>query len=675
MPSAFLAGFPAGLLQARDLQQKEDYNRALIQLNQQNQALRQYAFQQELQDRQREQQSGALAFQTLLGAQQTRNPFSQDPVVPQSFPPDGGQGISLPQVPRGSGMPTDAQLDLARAAIARGFPPAAAAGMAGSMTGESGRNLDPYALNPTSGATGMAQWLGPRKDALLGRPDPYSRETQTGYLFDELRGPERATADRLMGERDPARAARTFTTGFERPGNVPMGGREQAARSIFAALSPEERETASDTAVTVAAQTPPQMAGRMSLQQVAQMVERTAGPNTDPQTKMAATASLYKLMNDDARAQFSQTMEWYRFGETHRHNVVTEGRERGADWEVVQTPDGGLARLNRATGQASPVSGLPSGTTKIGSPRKDDAGGNWQILTDPANNQQFMMRPGNPGSAQTLAGEPYKPGGAAKLGPSQGAAGDIETVAKGIANYQIAPLTGWTLRGPWGQAVTKRVLEINPDFQATQFAARQSGARAFATGRQSDTVRSMNVAIDHLAIADDLGRALENNDTRRINQLSNFIQTEMGYEGPVDFNTAKLIVADEVAKAVIGGVGSMTDRQSLQAQLDASNSPQQLAGVSRTLKRLMAGQLGGLRRQYEAATGRTAEDFDKLLSAQARSELEGYTQGQHPQATGQGGPTPGTTRQYQGKTYTFKGGDPNDKANWVESPPGTVERP
>ena len=63
----------------------------------------------------------------------------------------------------------------------------------------------------------------------------------------------------------------------------------------------------------------------------------------------------------------------------------------------------------------------------------------YQILTDPSNNQQFMMIPGQPGSAVTLTGEPYKPGGAAKLGtqPKQGPLSDAQ--AKYLAKiYQIS---------------------------------------------------------------------------------------------------------------------------------------------------------------------------------------------------------------------------------------------
>lgn len=205
--------------------------------------------------------------------------------------------------------------------------------------------------------------------------------------------------------------------------------------------------------------------------------------------------------------------------------------------------------------------------------------------------------------------------------PGEAPTQNVENVAEMISNYQMAPLSGWTMRGAWGQSVMNRVREINPDYQATQFSARQSGARAFASGRQADTVRSMSVAIDHLGVAENLSKGLQNNDVRLLNQAQNMMKTQFGYEGPVDFNTAKMIVSDEVTKAVAGGVLSMTERVSLADQLSAANSPEQLTGVIGTLRRLMAGQLGGLRRQFESATGGSADQFDQLLSPQAKEQL------------------------------------------------------
>ncbi len=177
-------------------------------------------------------------------------------------------------------------------------------------------------------------------------------------------------------------------------------------------------------------------------------------------------------------------------------------------------------------------------------------------------------------------------------------------------------------------AAVQKYLAENPDASAedvSRFVAhvRAEGAaeQAFESGAQGNTVRSINVAMDHTDTLLQLGEALQNGDTRRLNQLKNVIKSEFGYEGPVDFNFAKQIVGDEIVKAVIGnGAGTGEDRRGLQAAFDAANSPRQLVGVIRTADALLGGQLQGLRRQYQGA-GLT--DFDAKLSPKAKTRLSG----------------------------------------------------
>ncbi len=143
--------------------------------------------------------------------------------------------------------------------------------------------------------------------------------------------------------------------------------------------------------------------------------------------------------------------------------------------------------------------------------------------------------------------------------------------------------------------------------------------RAFAYGKQGDAIRSFSVALTHLDTIEKLGDALENGDVQRLNRLANTLQTEFGATAVPNFEFAKQIVGAEVTKAIVGGAGSVTDRQELQGSFNAANSPAQLVGVIKTAKALMAGQLSGYRRQYENATG--LQNFDELLSPEARQEL------------------------------------------------------
>lgn len=159
---------------------------------------------------------------------------------------------------------------------------------------------------------------------------------------------------------------------------------------------------------------------------------------------------------------------------------------------------------------------------------------------------------------------------------------------------------------------------------AAHYGAENKATRDFATGPQGNAIRSFSVAIDHLGTAEEIGKALQTNDVTALNRIKNAVQQQFGYEGQLDFNFAKKIVGDEITKSILGsGAGTGQDRQDIQAAFSAANSPQQLSGVVKTAKRLMAGQLRGLKQQYEQTTGQ--RDFDERLSEQARGELEGLS--------------------------------------------------
>jgi hypothetical protein len=194
------------------------------------------------------------------------------------------------------------------------------------------------------------------------------------------------------------------------------------------------------------------------------------------------------------------------------------------------------------------------------------------------------------------------------------------SVAEKIANYEMKPPASRSAQyGPLMQEVAK----INPNYDETKFATVQQARKNFTTGKQGDSVRSMNVAIDHLDTLREAGQALQNGNLPIFNKIANEYTKNTGDNRLTDFNGIKSIVGSEVAKAVAGGQMALADREEIRKELDAANSPQQLAGVIKRMQQLLGGQLKGLKTQYEDAGLR---DFDKKLTPRTKSVLGGMAE-------------------------------------------------
>jgi hypothetical protein len=228
--------------------------------------------------------------------------------------------------------------------------------------------------------------------------------------------------------------------------------------------------------------------------------------------------------------------------------------------------------------------------------------------------------------------------------------GTVENVAKMIAEGRLAPLSGFALKTPWGQQVMSKVTELNPDYQGQDYATKQAVEKAFTSGKQGNSVRSFNVALAHLDTLGGLADALDNGNQQLINKAANTISTQLGKPNANNFEAAKQIVADEIVKAIVGAGGGVSDRDKAQQTVSAANSPAQLRGVINTYKELMKGQLGGLRQQYEASTGKT--DFDRFLSTEAKSVAHGTPSSQS--APTQGGLSPAEQAELDALRKRFK---------------------
>jgi hypothetical protein len=190
----------------------------------------------------------------------------------------------------------------------------------------------------------------------------------------------------------------------------------------------------------------------------------------------------------------------------------------------------------------------------------------------------------------------------------------VQDRAKRIALYLEKPLSTWDRRKADGQEIEKILARDYPQYDEKKYATRTAAQKAFATGKEATTSRSLEVVFDHLATLDDLNDARNAGDIQRFNQIAASWASQFGATAPTNFETAVSQIGAEVTKAIGGAgyTGALTDREEARSAFDNAKTPEQVTGAIATVKRLVGGQLKGIGDQYERTTGEKFADSNIL---------------------------------------------------------------
>ena len=214
--------------------------------------------------------------------------------------------------------------------------------------------------------------------------------------------------------------------------------------------------------------------------------------------------------------------------------------------------------------------------------------------------------------AATTANTANPPAAASTAPGKSNAPAGPKSLAQQILDYDVAPPTGPTTAAKIAlqNEINRLASEQGKTYNAGNFKIASKTRQDFTTGQQGKAVQSMNVAIDHLDTLGEAADKLKNGNITAFNAIANQYARNTGEPAITDFNALKSIVGSEVAKAVVGGASALGDREEIRKEIDAANSPKQLAGVIEKYQKLMAGQVKGLRQTYESVG---LKDFDEKL--------------------------------------------------------------
>lgn len=298
---------------------------------------------------------------------------------------------------------------------------------------------------------------------------------------------------------------------------------------------------------------------------------------------------------------------------------------------MVRQPGGGFTLVDPnqlpAAGLGAPSATVPSSSKVVGT-EEGIARGLYDApkpVAPPAPSQPVAAQA--PNFADRFQGQPAAPADPTAIDPKTGrregflatlGGPEIQSYIKKVADYEIDPRTS-SIKGGKREQLLSAVAQYDPTYDQNSFGSRAKAIKDFSTGKQGDIVRSFDVAIDHLDTLKGAADALKNGNSRVFNELRNRWREQTGSELPTDFKALVPIVSGEIAKAVVGSQNALADREELRAGLKAAASPEQLNGVITGYKALMAGQLKGLRKQYEDTTGK--KNFDSRVREATRKAI------------------------------------------------------
>jgi hypothetical protein len=199
--------------------------------------------------------------------------------------------------------------------------------------------------------------------------------------------------------------------------------------------------------------------------------------------------------------------------------------------------------------------------------------------------------------------------------------------AKMIGDYEESP-GDLPTRGGVRAAVVADAKRYNPDFNEQNYQASQRAYSNFVAGPEARTVRSLNVATDHLDTLRQAAAALKNGQLPMANSLINKYREMTGSPLTTNFDSIKQAVSSEIAKTIVGGQTALQDRDEMSNRARNADSPEQLFGIFDQFTKLMGGQMKGLKQQYESGTYR--KDFDKFLLPSTKNAIDAVSKDVNP---------------------------------------------
>lgn len=243
-----------------------------------------------------------------------------------------------------------------------------------------------------------------------------------------------------------------------------------------------------------------------------------------------------------------------------------------------------------------------------------------------------------------------------------GTATDLADNAEMIANYQTAPLSGYTMRTPEGRKIMAEVKAINPDYHAQYFDTFRKTEMDATTGRIATSANALDTMMGHLSVLDQAAQALHNSDLQALNKIANFFNVQTGKTAVSTYQAILHRLGPEITRAYVASGGSIGERNTNEEDFAVSAGPKQIRNNIAESARLADSKIKALQDQYNRGTyGRGKQ---KLISEEAEATRQRLAGGG---GVGNSNPNPSPNSYIVGHRYgglLYLGGDANNQASW-----------
>lgn len=181
---------------------------------------------------------------------------------------------------------------------------------------------------------------------------------------------------------------------------------------------------------------------------------------------------------------------------------------------------------------------------------------------------------------------------------------ETATLVKKVANYEMPITSVSSLRAGERQQLAQLVGMYDPTFDATQSTSRNQTRKDYSTGEMAKLASSTNLAIQHMGGMVDAHKGLNNRSLLAWNSIANTFSTQAGGAAQKSFETYRLGVADELAKAFKGGGAlNMHEVEEWKNAISSSSSPEQLQGAVKSALHMLAARTETYNQRYEQSMG------------------------------------------------------------------------